>query len=266
MGILEGLKRTLNIAGTKSIVVLEDNKFSQSEVIKGELVITAPEYKQAGNSIKIELKEFWTVRISRTDARATKSKTRAEIGLLGAFNFEPKSEHKFPFEAQLPRNCRISTADTGWYLGITIDIPNARDRVKEVFFKIRPAKEFLSIIKVCKEKLGFQLKSTYYWHPPSSRTYFRLLPLKALRSELDYLDIRMAQEEDGGVKGDLIFNLQEKTIGDYFKALMRKDLVKRHFHLASSQIFSDDGKVNSGEIAKVIGGAMRKITEQRRPY
>jgi len=76
----------------------------------------------------------------------------------------------------------------------------------------------------------------------------------------------MTQEEDGGVEGDLTFNLQEKSIGDYFKAFMGKDLIKRHFRLASSQIFSGDGKVNSGEIAKVIGGAMREVTEQRRPY
>ncbi len=74
MGILEGLKRTLNIAGTKSIVVLEDNKFSQSEVIKGELVITAPEYKQAGNSIKIELKEFWLEGIRDSRGRRVKTK------------------------------------------------------------------------------------------------------------------------------------------------------------------------------------------------
>ena len=57
MGILEGLKRTLNIAGAKIIVALENNKISQSDLIKGGVVVTAPEYRLSGSSIKIELKE-----------------------------------------------------------------------------------------------------------------------------------------------------------------------------------------------------------------
>jgi len=188
MGILEGLKRTLNIAGAKIIVALENNKHSQSDLIKGEVVVTAPEYRLSGNSIKIELKEFYTTKEERQklwipgqrDTPAlldvTINKTYAEVGLLSAFDFEPKSEHRFPFEVRVPRNCRISTANTktGWQLAVTMDIPKAKDPEVKVLLKIQPAKAFLAIVKVCKEKLGFQVKSTHYWHSRSSRTYFRL--------------------------------------------------------------------------------------------
>ncbi len=60
MGILEGLKRTLNIAGSKIDVVLEDEVYSQFDLIRGEVVVTAPEHKLAGKAINLELKEFWT--------------------------------------------------------------------------------------------------------------------------------------------------------------------------------------------------------------
>ncbi len=278
MGILEGLKRTLNIAGAKIIVALENNKISQSDLIKGGVVVTAPEYRLSGSSIKIELQEFYTDKEERqklwipgqrdTPAilEVTINKTHAEVGLLGAFDFEPKSEHRFPFEVRVPRNCRISTANTktGWQLAVTMDIPKAKDPEIKVLLKIQPAKAFLAIVKVCEEKLGFQLKSTN-WYSRTSRTYFHLSPLEALRPELDSLQVGMGQEEGGDVEGVLTFNLKEKSIGDYFKAFMGKDLIKRNFRLAISQIFSNDGNVNRGEIAKVIGDAVREVTGQR-PY
>jgi len=191
-------------------------------------------------------------------------RTHDEVSLVGAFDFEPRSEHRFPFEVQLPRNRRISTANTniGWYLAITMDIPMAIDPVKGVLLKVQPAKKFLAIIGVCEESLKFQAKSRY-WDSRSSRTYFHLLPLKALRFELDYLDVGMVQEEDGGVDGELIFNLREKSIADYFNAFMKKDLITRHFSLASSQIFTQNGDVNNGEIAKVIGSVLNEVMEQR---
>ncbi|MEE8114966.1 MAG: sporulation protein, partial [Nitrososphaerales archaeon] len=208
MGILEGPKRTLNIAGAKIIVALEHNKISQSDLIKGEVLVTAPEYRLAGSSIKIELREFWFERIRHgpwAGKRVRINKTHVEVGLLGAFDFEPKSEHRFPFEVQLPRNCRISTAKTGWRLAVTIDIPKARDPVKEVLLKVQPAKAFLAIIKVCEDRLKFQLKLTS-WVSGSSKTYFRLSPLEALRPELDSLQVGMGQEEGGDVEGVLTFN------------------------------------------------------------
>jgi len=60
MGILKGLKRTFNIAGSKIAVVLEDEVYSQFDLIRGEVVVTAPEYELIGNAINLELKEFWT--------------------------------------------------------------------------------------------------------------------------------------------------------------------------------------------------------------
>ena len=266
MGILEGLKRTFNIAGSKITVVLEDEIYSQFDLIRGEVVVTAPEYKLAGNAINLELKEFWTETRStgKTTTTVTVHKTHVEVALQGVFDFEPGSQHRFPFEVGLPENCRISTSHTGWCLVVTMDIPKAIDPTERVVLNVQPAEEFLAIIEVCEESLRFQERQkSRHWNPRSSRTYFRLLPPEVLKSELDYLAFEMSQAEDGSVEGDLIFNLQEKSIVDYFKAIIRKDRIRRHFHLTSSQLYAQDGSVSSEDITVVIGGSLKEVIEAR---
>ncbi len=266
MGILEGLKRTLNIAGSKIIVVTEDQIYSQFDLIRGEVLVTAPEYKQAGHSIKLALTEFWTeVRSTgKTTTTVTVHKTHAEVPLQGIFDFEPRSQHRFPFEVELPRNCRISTENTGWCLAVSMEIPKAIDPTERVVLEVQPAEEFLAIIEVCEESLRFQERQkSRQWNTRSSKTYFRLMPPEVLKSELDYLAFEISQAEDGSVEGDLIFNLQEKSIADYFKAIIGKDKIRRHFHLASSQLYSQDGRVSSGDIAEFIRGLLKEVIDQR---
>ena len=191
-------------------------------------------------------------------------KTHVKVALQGAFDFEPRSQHSFPFEADLPRNCRISTPHTGWCLVVSMDIPKALDPTERVVLKVEPVEEFLAIIEVCEEKLGFQERQkTRNWNPRSSKTTFRLLPPEVLKSELDYLAFEISQTEDGGVEGDLIFNLREKSIADYFKAIIGRDKIRKPFHLAASQLYAQDGRVRSGDIAEVIMGSLKEVIDPR---
>ncbi len=61
----------------------------------------------------------------------------------------------------------------------------------------------------------------------------------------------------------VIFNLQEKSIADYFKAVIGKDIVKKQFHLASSQLFSQDGSVCSGYITEVVRVLPKEVIDRR---
>lgn len=268
MGILEGLKRTLNIAGSKIIVVTEDQNYSQGDSVRGEVEVIASDYKLTGNSINLELKEFWTETRStgKTTTTVTVHKTHATVVFEGAFDYEPGSRHRFPFDVELPRNCRISTPHTGWCLSVSLDIPRAVDPSERVVLEVQPAEEFLAIVEVCEESLRFREKQkSRKWNTRASTTYFRLLPPEALESELDYLAFELSQADDGGVEGDLIFNVQEKSIADYFKAIVGKDKIRRQFHLASSQLNSQDGRVNREEIAVLLKGMMKEVIDQRNP-
>ena len=89
------------------------------------------------------------------------------------------------------------------------------------------------------------------------------MPPEVLKSELDYMAFQISQAEDGSVEGDLIFNLQEKSIADYFKAIIGRDKIRKPLHLASSQLYAQDGSVRGGEIAESIMSSLREVIEPR---
>jgi len=266
MGVFEGLKRTLNIAGSNITIVTKDDIYSQFDLINGEVIIAAPQYERAGRLIKLELKEFWTERRStgKSTTTVTVYKTHAELTLEREFHFRPGTEHRFPFEVQLPMNCRVSIGKTGWCLAVTMEIPKAIDPKGKIVLKIQPAEEFLSIVEVCEENMQFQEETRFRrWSQKSSTTYFRLLPPEVLKSELDYLALELLQNEEGGVDGHLIFNLQEKTVFDYFKAMLGKDRIRKRIQLGASELFLPDGRTNDRDIAKVIAAELKAVIGER---
>ena len=88
-----------------------------------------------------------------------------------------------------------------------------------------------------------------------------MIPPAALKKELDFLRLQLLQTEDGGITGELVFDLQEKSIGDYFKAIFNRDKVSMPLALSREQLFLPDGAPNTKAIADVIGSAMVKVIE-----
>ncbi len=130
---------------------------------------------------------------------------------------------------------------------------------------VEPAEEMLTIVEACESSMRFVESLRHRgWDAKTSATRFRLIPPDVLRSELDYLRLELKLEEDGSVSGTLVFDLQEKGIGDYFKAIFNLDQVKRPLYLSSGQIFSDGGEPNYPAISKAIGEVIREVVEQRR--
>ncbi len=96
----------------------------------------------------------------------------------------------------------------------------------------------------------------------SSWTRFRLTPPDALKTEFDFLDLVMGQLEDGGVEGDVIFDLQEKSIMDYLKAMVGRDKVRTNFRLTRSQLYAEDGNLTEA-FAEFMRLSIKAITDQR---
>ena len=84
------------------------------------------------------------------------------------------------------------------------------------------------------------------------------------RGRIDYGVVPVESSMGGSVSGTLVFDLQEKSIGDYFKPLFNRDQVKRPFYLGADQVFTNRGDPNSEAISKVIGDAMQEVVERRR--
>lgn len=264
MGFLTSLKRTFNISNAEVAVVTEDDVYSQSDRVSGEVVVRGGEYEQSGESIKLELQEFWTETRDYTDTSSTtvtKSMAREWLTLTENFSIEPRSEQSYPFEVQLPRNCRISKGGQGWRLVVTMDIPGARDRTGQVILEVQPAEEFLAIVEGC--ELGMRFQEEIRRRRWLTATHFRLNPPAVLKSELDYMELHLLHSEDGGVTGSLVFDLQERSLADYFKAMIDRDEVKKPIALSRDDIFLPDGETNVAAITRSIGRSLQEVMTER---
>ncbi len=255
MSILDGIKRIFNISGAEIKVITENNVFFQSDLIVGEVIILSPEYELTGNSIKLELREFWIEHPIPGKGRLPirEYKTRSDIVLDQSFVFEPNTEHRYPFEIRLPMNCRLTASGGGWCLVITLDIPNAVDPSKSFDIPVQPAKEFIALITYFENiKNFYEDKLSRHWSQWSSKTNFRLQPSKSKSSDMDYISFELLQTKNGGVRGGIKINLEEKTISDYFKSFIGRNKIESKFELSATQLFLPDGSVNEKEILNAI--------------
>jgi hypothetical protein len=130
-----------------------------------------------------------------------------------------------------------------------------------------PSAEFKAIAGACID--AFQMKEkTNSWKWNIDRTtYFQMLPSEDLYIEFDYIAFQLQQMDDtGGVRGKIIFNLQEKSFKDYFKALFMMDRIEKKFDLPREQIFQEDGSVNVKSIQSIVEPMLREITAARSEY
>ena len=118
----------------------------------------------------------------------------------------------------------------------------------------------MAVVEACETVLRFDESARHRrWDSRSQETWFRMIPPEALKKELDYLRLQLLQTGDGGLRGELVFDLQEKSIGDYFKAMFNRDKVKAPLSLSHEQLFLPEGGANTQAIAEAIGPAMVQV-------
>lgn len=264
MGLVESFKRAFNISGAEITVSLDDAVLSQNDAISGEVAIAGGQLDQSGKAITLELKEYWTESqynaATKTTTTVTRYRTQDTVNLAGAFTVAPRSEQRFRFETKLPLNSRISTSSTGWVIQVSLDIPGAVDPRGHVKLDVLPCEEMAAVLETCESVMRFEESARHrQWNSKTQETWFRMIPPQALKKELDYLRLQLLQTDDGGLSGELVFDLQEKSIGDYFKAIFNQDKVKEPLALSREQLFLPEGAANTQAIAEAIGSAMVKV-------
>jgi len=267
MGIVSGFRHTFNIGGSEIEVTTVDDVHSQADRVVGEVAIRGGEYEQRGQAIRLHLTEFWTETrtTGKTTTTVTVTKTAETVALSGEFAIQPRSEQFYPFEVKLPLNCRISTRSTGWYLQVEMVIPKAVDPKGKATLDVQPAEEFLAVVETCEAQLRFsELPKKRRWSSKTRVASFRLTPPEVLKAELDYLRLDMLLQPDGSVLVDLIFDLQEKSVSDYFKAMFGRDKVTRTITLSLAQVFVSEAEVNSAAISEALARSLQEVIESRR--
>ena len=86
------------------------------------------------------------------------------------------------------------------------------------------------------------------------------MPPQALKNELDCMDLSLFQN---GATTDctITFDLQEKSVADYFKMVTFQDKVQKEISFSSEEIFDDEGNAKTAVIAQKIAKEMQQVIE-----
>lgn len=266
MGLLDGLKRTLNIGGCMLTIRTDRSPHPQGATVQGEVSVRGGSMDQSAQSLKILLEEFWTESRGSGKNRHTETvyRTRDSLTLHEKLTILPGGELSCPFTLTLPLNSRLSTSTTGWRLKAVMDIPKAVDPATTLILKVAEAPELRAIADACEQRIDFTEKPKSWRWAKDGSTTFRMLPSEAMKADFDHLDFNLTLvNRCGSVNGRIIFNLQEKCFKDYLKAIVGKDRVTKAIELTRAQIFLPDGNVNADEIGKQVGPMIAEIIAMR---
>ena len=255
--MLTSLKRTFNIAGCNITIQPNQSEYHQGDPSSCELFITGGEYEQAADEITISLEESWTE--GSGDNQRTVRRNRDKKSLSGNIILRPGETHKYEFSTQLPPNCRLSSGSgsLGWCLFVNVDVPGALDPNERLNLRVINHREFIAIWDSCVSDLRFT-EGTFSFYGK------RFIPPQPLQGELDCMDVALSQLSPlsgSTTHCTLTFDLQEKSMGDYFKMLTNKDKVKRELDFSNEEIFDSEGKPKSQEIAQKIAAVMQEVVE-----
>ena len=227
------LKKTFNLSGCEISINPESSTFHQGDEVKCSFTITGNEYQQTADNITVSLEESWEKRSGKSTITVRENRVLRTVGTNVVI--KPDEHHKYEFTAKLPPNCRLSDAsdNLGWCLVVTVDVPNSIDPRERLSIQVLPHREFEAIEHALMSELKFKSSSGKSFLPP-----------EVLKSELDYLDLHFLQE--GAITiCELVFNLQEKSISDYFKAVLFQDSITRKIHFSCDEIFDENLKVKT---------------------
>lgn len=250
------LKKTFNISGCEITINPERSIFHQGDEVKCGFTIMGSEYEQTADEISISLEESWQETSGSGDSQSTVT-IRNDIvtSVVGAnLIIKPGESHHYEFTAQLPPNCRLSDSSDslGWCMVVKIDVPRAKDPVERLSIEVVPHREFLAIEHSLQTVLKFEKKKTIF----TSGT--RFIPPEVLKSELDCLDLHCRQD---GITThcEIVFDLQEKSLLDYFKMVVKQDKVKREIIFTRDELFGENLNPNIKEISKIIAKEIERV-------
>ena len=248
------IHRILKIGGSEIDLVVGNTEYYPSEWIRGELFITAPDYRQNIESITINLKEFW-VESAGSGTRVTKASRYRQHGSITVAEdllFLPRMKYQFPFEIQLPRNCRVSSEEGGWRLGIVIS-DSGRSVVRADFHvNVRFSKVLQAIVEAVEKDTKFaEVPRGRKFMPDTSATRLVFRPTVHPLDRLQYFMFDVYFTEEDSLIGKIFLNTSKSSSMSW----LTKDLSAIHpheFKINHAQLFDSEGRVHGRTVAKFV--------------
>jgi hypothetical protein len=264
-------KKTWNISGCEITVVFDQSQYHQGDTINCSVSVT---FNKSVNvkTMMIAIQEWWKASTGSGDSLTyyTERKDRVIKVLIDDMEIEKGNTYDYEFTGQLPDNCRLSlpSEDTiqrgGWKLFVAVDSPPAEEQIEGIDLKVKPYREFTAVYNAIESDLNFthQTKFMIDYFVGLNRNYRRYIPPESLSSELDCMDVTLSQSGEM-TKCELIFDLQEKSLKDYAKMVVKQDKVKRNIQFSSDEIFDNEKNVNAKMISQKIEEEIKSVVKER---
>ena len=266
MGIFESLKRTFNIGGCTIEIIPLNETFHQGERISGTVQLRGGNYLQEATELKISLVEFWTESRGSGKNRRTVTVTAEADGavLASPCVVTAGAESVYDFELNPPADGRLSTPgeSTGWRLDVDLDIPHAIDPSCSLGLQVLPAVALLELANLWSDVLQWsEVPNLRTWDRQQRHTCFRFIPPSELQGDFDHLDLSCRPQPSGDWHASLSFDLQEKSLTDWLKAIVDKDKATRDLHIPAAAL-AGNGEARTS-FATTLVHLMKEIVEAR---
>lgn len=261
MGFLQSLKRTFNIGGARLAVTIASETHRQGDTIEGAVDVAGGEYAIEGRTLSLELVEFWTETrgSGKRRRRVTVTRTAWSTTLARPISLAAGDSASFRFAAPLPREARLSAGDEGWKLVVAMDVPGALDPHDELRLDVGIGADKEALIAAL-ATLGFA-QQRQRWTRAAGATVLRFAPPEELRPELDFVDAACRSDDDG-MDVSLAFDLQERSLGDWLKAVFNLDQVKRSLRLHAADL--DGSRAANARLGKLFLERLESALAERR--
>lgn len=266
MGIFESIKSTFNIGGARIGISLEAEECRLGGPVAGQVCVRGGGYRQEADALRLDLEEFWTESRGSGKNRRTVTVTRSEaaLRLAAPFDIDPGGEVFLPFTLPLPLHGRLSEGrgSTGWRLKVEMDIPGAVDPWALQPLVVGPSAPIRNLIRVVSEDLRWQeVPSGRRWNRIDAALALFFRPPTELEAEFDDLTI-FCRRVAGGWDLGLEFDLQEKSVGDWFRSLVCLDEVMRRLHASDAELDPSQPQANR-LFAIRLAGLMKELVDKR---
>ena len=264
MGLIRLIARVLKFGGPKVDLVTGNPEHYPAEWIRGEVSITAPNYRQSIKSVTISLKEFWVEYLSaRLGYGADRYRRRGSVTIADDFVFLPGMKYHFPFEIQLPANCRFSSEKSGWRLGVEIAAPGRSVMRRDFNIHVGLSKVLHKVVAAIENDSKFlEVPRGRKFLVETSATRFVFRPPDYLQSELYFFMLDVSIADEGGIKGIMRFKATDDDSLLPFTA-DSEECFSYEFQIEPSRWFDDKGQIQYSAITNIVSERLREVLNGR---
>ena len=256
MGFLNKAGAALGIGSASVVVAPDGNEYSWGETVTGRLHLTGGTTDQTIAQVQVGLLEHWETTETDHDTDSTRERRvqHNKYHNLDVLAMQvivaAGSRQELPFGVTVPQGAAL---DHEWYVEARLDLPRAKDQRGRAPIQLILPRWLLRLEAALWQVAPFERSGISQSGTRISLSYGAP---GALKDKIDGVAL-WVEESGGNVAGELEVNLQEKSLKDHLKALLRKDRVRYPVTFPLAHLSADPDDPPPAEVAEKL----REIVE-----